>query len=521
MMGGAMLELIRRYKGLFSIVFVISAIGMVVSMTGTPGMGGPLGGGLMGSDVVARVEGEEIPTRELMTLLNREYERMESLMQQQGAQNAEQAQMIRQIMMSQLNPQQLLQRLVYQRFVYSTALKVGIRSAPEAITELIRAYPDFQKNGRFDPILYRQLVARPALFEEDLRKQVAMTTLQRSFENGLHVVSKGEVENQRWLDRKIVFETVEVSPASFADVRDPAAADLEAFSKEADAEARLQAYYNRNISEFKKDEEIRVRHILVREGSEKNIQKIAQEIREGKLPFDEAAKQYSEDPSNAGQGGDLGYFGKGMMVPEFEKVAFSLKTPNQISEPVKTQFGEHLIQFIDRREASARSLDEVRSEILPAVWKEREIQVRLDALLKDWASKPQGPTARDLAAHKLKWEKLEPWTPRDPFIPALGNVDPHLEVLLRLSKERPFLGQPISRGDTQLLVRFVSEEWPKPEGDAKPGSEEIAAAESKVAQAYEHFFRMRYEEAEKKKRIVISQERVAEIQRTLQAQQNL
>ncbi|MEO5668238.1 MAG: SurA N-terminal domain-containing protein, partial [Bdellovibrionota bacterium] len=158
-----MLELIRRYRAIFSIIFVISAIGMIVTMFGNGSS--PMGGGRnLGSEYVASVEGENVPTRELITLLNREYERMETTIAQQskGAQGAEQAKMIRQIMMSQLNPQQVLQRLIYQRFVYGTALKLGIRSAPESITELIREIPDFQSNGKFDPVLYRQLVARPA-----------------------------------------------------------------------------------------------------------------------------------------------------------------------------------------------------------------------------------------------------------------------------------------------------------------------------------------------------------------------
>jgi peptidyl-prolyl cis-trans isomerase D len=516
-----MLELIRRYRAIFSIVFVISAVGMVVSMFGNHGS--PFSGpSLMGSEVVARVEGQDIPTRELMNVLNREYERMEAMIQQQsqGAQSPEQAQMIRQIMMSQLNPNQVLQRLIYQRFVYSTALKVGIRSAPESVTELIREVPEFQKDGHFDPVLYRQLVSRPALFEDDLRKQVATTLLQKSFDNGLRFVSQGEIEDQKWLDRKITFEIVALTPASVGDVKAPSAAELEAFKKEADTEARLQAYFNKNIDQFKKAEEVHARHILVKTGSDKDIRKIAQEIKEGKISFADAAKKYSDDSSNAQKGGELGFFGKGMMVPEFEKVAFGMKTKDEISEPVKTQFGEHLIQFVEHREASSKSLDQVRDEILPKVWQEKERQARLDALVKTWTALPSGPSEKDLAAYKLKWEKQAPWSPRDPYLAALGNVDAHLDSLLTLNKTRSFLPKTLSRGDSLLLVRYVSEEAPRVEGGTpgQPASESVAIAESKVSTAYEHFFKTRYEDAEKKKKIVISQDRVAEISKSLQSQ---
>jgi len=516
-----MLELIRRYRAIFSIIFVISAIGMVVSMFGN-GAGGMGGATSMGSEVVARVDGQEIPTRELVNVLGREYERMEPIIQQQSksAQSPEQAQMIRQIMMSQLNPTQILQRLIYDRFIYSTALKLGIRSSPEAVSELIREIPEFQKNGQFDPLLYRQLVSRPALFEDDLRKQVARTLLQKSFDTGLRLVSKSEIENQKWLDRKVVFEVVTLTPSSLGATPVPSAAQIESFKKEADVEARLQAYFNKNISEFKKEPEVRARHILVKTGSSKDIKKIEQDIRDGKVSFEEAAKQYSEDGS-AAQGGDLGFFSAEKMVPEFSKAAFDLKKPNEISKPIKTQFGEHIIQLVERKDGTSQTLDQVREEILPKVWQEKERQARLDVLLKDWGARPEGPSEKDLKAHNLKWEKQAAWSPKDTYIAALGNIDTHMDSLLRLSKDRPFLATPIARGDAWVLVKFSSEELPKPDAKTKEteaAADALSVAEAKVSTAFEHFFKTRYEEAEKSKKIVISEDRVAEIAKSFQQQ---
>ena len=99
-------------------------------------------------------------------------------------------------------------------------------------------------------------------------------------------------------------------------------------------------------------------HILVRTGyaadpkekeqkeqeSKEKIDKIAQEIKDG-LAFDEAAKKYSEDPMTKDRGGELDFFAKGQMAPEFEKVVFELE-PGEISEPVKTSYGYHLIKFV-------------------------------------------------------------------------------------------------------------------------------------------------------------------------------
>ena len=97
-----------------------------------------------------------------------------------------------------------------------------------------------------------------------------------------------------------------------------------------------------NLAEVK---EVRAAHILV--DKEVDAIHIRKEIVDGKKDFYQAAREYSKCPS-ARNGGDLGWFGKGMMVPEFEKVAFS--TPEgQISQPVKTQFGWHIIKVIGRR----------------------------------------------------------------------------------------------------------------------------------------------------------------------------
>ena len=97
-----------------------------------------------------------------------------------------------------------------------------------------------------------------------------------------------------------------------------------------------------NLAEVK---EVRAAHILV--DKEVDAIHIRKEIVDGKKDFYQAAREYSKCPSGR-NGGDLGWFGKGMMVPEFEKVAFS--TPEgQISQPVKTQFGWHIIKVIGRR----------------------------------------------------------------------------------------------------------------------------------------------------------------------------
>jgi peptidyl-prolyl cis-trans isomerase C len=90
---------------------------------------------------------------------------------------------------------------------------------------------------------------------------------------------------------------------------------------------------------------VRASHILV--ATEKQAKDIKDAIEQDMISFEDAAKKYSQCPSGQ-RGGDLGYFGRGQMVPEFEKAAFSLPV-GQVSDPVKTSFGYHLIKVTDSK----------------------------------------------------------------------------------------------------------------------------------------------------------------------------
>lgn len=103
-----------------------------------------------------------------------------------------------------------------------------------------------------------------------------------------------------------------------------------------------------------------------REGEAKTkIDGLLADIRANKITFTEAAKKNSDDKGSGAQGGDLGWFSKGQMVPEFENVAFTLKEPGQISEPVKSQFGWHIIK-LEKRPVDATATDK-------ATWRKQQV----------------------------------------------------------------------------------------------------------------------------------------------------
>ena len=123
-------------------------------------------------------------------------------------------------------------------------------------------------------------------------------------------------------------------------------------------EEEIKEYYDAHTSQFASPEKATANHILV--DTEEEALRIAEEIKNG-LSFKEAAQKYSNCPSKA-QGGSLGSFTRGQMVPEFENATFSM-TPGTISEPVKTQFGYHLIELEALTPAGNQPLEAVKPQV--------------------------------------------------------------------------------------------------------------------------------------------------------------
>nr|WP_141674204.1 peptidylprolyl isomerase [Dissulfuribacter thermophilus] len=156
------------------------------------------------------------------------------------------------------------------------------------------------------------------------------------------------------------------------------------------SDEEVKAYYEKHKDQFTQREQVKARHILVKvpaganEDAWKKAKKKALDIKaraEKGEDFAKLAKEFSDDPGTKDRGGELGYFGKGRMVPEFEKVAFSLE-PGVISDPVKTIFGWHLIQVEDKKAAQVKPLEDVKSFVRQRALQEKKREM-LEKLLAD------------------------------------------------------------------------------------------------------------------------------------------
>ena len=133
----------------------------------------------------------------------------------------------------------------------------------------------------------------------------------------------------------------------------------------------VKARYEKEIAALPKQEEVSARHILVK--TEEEAKAIIAELDAGK-DFIELAKAKSTDP-NKSEGGDLGYFTKGRMVPEFEEAAFAMEKGTYTKTPVKTQFGFHVIKLEDKRDAAPPAYETVAQQVRQLVMRDKYLEI--------------------------------------------------------------------------------------------------------------------------------------------------
>ncbi len=136
-------------------------------------------------------------------------------------------------------------------------------------------------------------------------------------------------------------------------------------------DADIRARYDKEIAAMPAQNEVRARHILVK--TKEEAEAIIKQL-DGGASFEEVAKEKSTDGS-ASQGGDLGYFGPGQMVPEFEKAATALEIGKYTKEPVQTQFGFHIIKLEDKRVQQPPAFDQVKEQVKSILIRERYMEL--------------------------------------------------------------------------------------------------------------------------------------------------
>jgi peptidyl-prolyl cis-trans isomerase D len=312
-----------------------------------------------------------------------------------------------------------LEGLIQKQLLMEMAEKEGFVISDQLLAARIQGIPDLQQDGVFSreryEMLLRQQGMSPTGFEMDMRADLLTNQITSGF-NATIGISEAELADIYALQaQQREVEYLLVSAARIAEGFEPGdeeirrffEANREAFHAPEDVrleyleisreevaaevpvdEEAVRAYYEQNQHAYGREEQRRARHILVQVAATADEEAVAAarerilQARErilGGEDFANVAGEVSDDPGSAGQGGDLGLFGRGMMVPEFEGAAFALAA-GELSEPVRSPFGFHLIEITAIEAGDVKPLEEVRDEIVANL---REFEV--DTLFMDRA----------------------------------------------------------------------------------------------------------------------------------------
>lgn len=344
------------------------------------GQGGRSGGGVGGQDAVAWVNDEPIT----FSSFEQSYRNVYAFYKQMYGDNLTDD-VLKSLQLDQVALNQLTQR----ELLLQEAEKYQLRVSDEELVSTIQDIPQFQRNNRFAPDVYQQTLARarltPQEFEEQTEKGLLVDKLELLIKQTVRVSDQEVLEDYTAQNEKIEVEGLLVKAEAFAEQVEFSEEELETYYEThqetfttperikvqylhfdpqqiqedvTPTEEEIRQYYEAHKEEFDKGKEVKARHILFRvppDADEETLEQIRtkaqdvlNQIKEG-ADFAEMAKEYSEDTASGQEGGDLGFFTKGMMVSEFEQAAFALE-PEEISDLVKTQFGFHIIKVDEFRE---------------------------------------------------------------------------------------------------------------------------------------------------------------------------
>jgi peptidyl-prolyl cis-trans isomerase D len=415
-----MLDRMRRHKGWLKWSLALVVLAFVVfyipSFLNDPAA--VVGAGVASTEVIAEVEGRNLTAGEF----SRRYAaQIQAYRTAYGAGISDQ--LLRQLGLDQ----QILQQMIDEQAAFVEAQRHGITVSDEELAQTIFAIPGLQENGRFVGEQRYELILRsqnPPLtkltFEDNLRRSLMIDKLRAALTDWL-TVSDTEVEAEfKKRNEKVKLQVVALTADAFKSRVSVSDADVSAYYDAHKADYRVgeqrkvkmllldrdqalartlvpvgdvQRYYNDNIAQYQTPEQIRASHILLNTAGKdeaavrKQAEDVLQKIKAG-ADFAALAKQYSDDTGSKANGGDLDYFGRGRMVPEFETAAFTLM-PGQVSDIVKSQFGFHIIKVTDKKPAVTRTFDEVRPQIedlLKRQRADRQVAARaeeLDARIDD------------------------------------------------------------------------------------------------------------------------------------------
>ena len=446
-----MLDRMRRHQSWLKWSLALVVLAFIVFYIPDFVQQNPVGVGASAREVVAEVDGRPLTAGDFQ---QRYVAQVQAYRTQFGG--AMNEQLLRQLGVDQ----QILAQMIDEEVAVVEAERQGISVSDDELAQQIMAIPGLQENGRFiGEARYEQLLRsqRPPLtkaaFEDRMRRGLVIERLRTALTDWVSVSDKELEDEYRTRNEKVKMQVVALTADAFRSQVNVTDADVSAHFDAHKAEYRIgeqraikyllldrdqarqkvtvppgdiQRYYNNNIQQYQTPEQIRASHILLKtEGKdEAAVRKTAEGVLaqvKGGADFAELAKKVSEDEGSKAQGGDLNYFSRGRMVPEFEEAAFKMNA-GETSDLVKSPFGFHIIRVVDKKAGATRSVDEVRQQITDVLQQQiadQQITTKAQALAT--RIKDPGDLAEAAGENGLTVQESGLFQRTDP-VPGLGQA---------------------------------------------------------------------------------------------------
>jgi len=362
-----------------------------------------------------------------------------------------------------------LEDLIVGEVMFQGAVRRGIGASDAEVRDYILQIPFLQEGGRFAKDRYRAWLDSMRVstedFERQVRKQVIVQKLQELFVGAAAPAQEEAARAEILSHQKVNLRFVQIREE---DIRRSAAitnADVNAFLQANGKD--VEAYYKGNPVEFTQSESARAHHILIRideKRPEAEALKQIEVIRKqaNAQNFSKLATQHSEDPGSKAKGGDLGEFERGRMVPEFDQAVFALKE-GEISAPIKTNFGYHLILLDKKNVGGLRPLADVQSDIarkLIARVRKTEVEDKLKAALKSGSKKEVEALVSQAG---LKWDQTGEFDLSVPNVPKFEDSDTAvMRAVMKQGQAGGLVSELVSLRDGHVVLDVLS--WKESSG---------------------------------------------------------
>lgn len=324
---------------------------------------------------VATVDGTEVTIKEYQVALQRQVEFFTQMM---GGKAMTQAQLEEMGI-----KQSVINGLIQQKLIANTADSMGFVVSLEEVKNEIKNLPYFKRGEQFDVNTYRNVLQSngytPTQFEELIGNDLKQKKVDELFSTTL--ISENSVKDiLNFKNNGMNVHAIKISRQALAPMVSVSEQEIKDYLAKPENQKTLEAAYTENYAKYNQAEEVKARHILIKGEDAKALEKIkAIKSKITTANFAATATKESEDTTGKTNGGDLGWFSHGRMVPEFDAVAFKM-AKGTISEPIKTQFGYHLILVEDKKAAQTKPLDAVKAELAQLAIQKTKAQ-DLDKLL--------------------------------------------------------------------------------------------------------------------------------------------